>query len=151
MIFLAGAGAILWSALFVRVTLVLMRMYQLEEYDARRIIRWALITPTYFRHRAWLGAAVVQIAGFALALILHSRTVGAAGFVGSGLVANGLWRWATEKKGLVLTTRAHRLLAVTRGVSVCICVAMAVDGAWDPIQLAMIAGVVLAPTVVLGC
>ena len=106
----AIAGWILWMAAIVRIGLVSARMFQLEEYDTRRLLRWAWTTPGWFGHRAALIGALVSwvIAGAGAVRGVH-WAVAVAWAVG-GVVANVAWRWTPAKKGLVSTPRVRRLL-----------------------------------------
>jgi UDP-N-acetylmuramoyl-tripeptide--D-alanyl-D-alanine ligase len=103
-----------WLALLVRVGLVAARMYQIEEYEARRLFAWGA-------DRSWLlhRSALLAAAPVAVLTVLAVAGVAAAGFhtalsaawiagLGAGHV---LWRWLAPKKELVYTPRLRRMLA----------------------------------------
>ena len=150
MIVLALLGALVWAALYFRSDLVLMRMYQLEEYDARRLIRWAKKTPEFLYHPAWLAAAGFQLAFAAAAVLAGDSRVLVAGWLAAGLAANALWAWEAEKKGLVMTARAARLLKASRAVAIALCVLLALEAIFDPWGFLVLLSVVLTPFVVPG-
>ncbi len=53
---LVALAAIVWVMLLFRVVLVAARMFQIEEYESIRFLRWGL-TREWLAHRAvWLGA-----------------------------------------------------------------------------------------------
>jgi UDP-N-acetylmuramoyl-tripeptide--D-alanyl-D-alanine ligase len=129
MIVVAAVAAAVWTALMVRVELVVMRMYQLEEYDARRLFRWALATPKYLFHIAF-----ALLAGFGLLGMIVAAAAGTGWFLppaagGGAVIANAVWRWPVEKKPLVRTARARRLIATSRVVTGLVA-ALAVAATW---------------------
>ena len=62
---IAVAAAMVWLSLQVRIGLVAARMYQIEEYESRRFLRWAM-QRTWIDHRAALVAVLTVIAGYAI-------------------------------------------------------------------------------------
>ena len=55
---LVAIAAIVWLILLFRIVLVAARMFQIEEYESIRFLRWGL-TREWLAHRAvWLGLAV---------------------------------------------------------------------------------------------
>ncbi len=64
----AVAGAA-WLALFARVVLVAARMYQIEEYEARRLLGWGGASAWLLHRRSLVAAApVAAVTVFALAV-----------------------------------------------------------------------------------
>ncbi len=109
----AVAGAA-WLGLLTRAGLVAARMFQLEEYEPRRLLAWGSTRP-WLAHRATVAAGVTAAAATIAAVS------GAAGPAPRPLVASGWfaglllghlgWRWLPPKKELVYTPRLRRLLA----------------------------------------
>jgi UDP-N-acetylmuramoyl-tripeptide--D-alanyl-D-alanine ligase len=135
---IAVAGAA-WLALLLRVVLVAARMYQIEEYEGRRLFEWGSA-------RAWLlhRSAVVAGAPVALATVFALTDTGREGvravLAGTWLVgtvaAQSAWRWLPPKKELVLTPRMRRLLATTALLAVVIAAAVCVALYAGPVWLA---------------
>jgi UDP-N-acetylmuramoyl-tripeptide--D-alanyl-D-alanine ligase len=142
---LAGAA---WTALFVRVLLVAARMYQIEEYEARRLYGWG-------RSRAWLvhAAVVVAAAPVAVATLVALtdirrpglRIALATAWLAGAAAAQAAWRWLPPKKELVLTPRMRRLLTtavlLAVAVAVAVCVALQLAAPWVGGALATLASV----------
>jgi UDP-N-acetylmuramoyl-tripeptide--D-alanyl-D-alanine ligase len=131
MIVVAGVGAVAWVILLDRVELVAMRMYQLEEYDATRLLRWMFATPKYLGHRAFVAAVLLGIAGFDGAVWGNSGWSVPVAVVGATVIANTLWSWPAEKKPLVRTARAQRLIATARAITVLVAAAVVAEYALD--------------------
>jgi len=110
---LAGAA---WLALFIRVVLVAARMYQIEEYEARRLFSWGGTRP-WLLHRSVLVATapVAAVTAFALTDLGRPglRPALAGAWLAGSAAGRALWRWLPPKKELVLTARMRRLLATT--------------------------------------
>ena len=131
---LAGAG---WLALFVRVVLVSARMFQIEEYEVRRLFDWGG-TRAWWLHRSALVAAIpVAVATlFALTDLARPglRAVLAATWLFGAVASQAVWRWLPPKKELVLTPRMRRLLATTTVlgalVAALVCVALELGPVW---------------------
>lgn len=108
---LVAAAAIVWLLLVVRIILVAARMFQIEEYESIRFLRWGL-TREWLAHRTvWLGLAVGVLALTVAAVLPAARTVAIAiAWLASGAAAQLTWRWAAPKRPLVMTARMRRLL-----------------------------------------
>ena len=131
---LAGAA---WLALFTRAVLVAARMYQIEEYEARRLFHWGRST-AWLLHRSVLVAAVPA----ALATLFALTDVGRPGlslalpvaWLVGAMVSQALWQWLPPKKELVLTPRMRRLLGTTMVLAAVVaglvCVALQVAPSW---------------------
>ena len=65
---LVALAAAAWFALLARVGLVAARMYQIEEYEERRLFGWAL-TPAWLLHRSVVAAAVAVAVPRIVALV----------------------------------------------------------------------------------
>ncbi|MHB8717431.1 MAG: Mur ligase family protein [Candidatus Dormibacteria bacterium] len=110
---LVATGAAVWLALGTVVGLVAARMYQLEEYEGRRLFSWGA-TRAWCLHGAVLVGAVPPLAALLAATVSdevrRSPTLVAASWTCGAALAVLLWRWPPAKKPLVLTPRAWRLL-----------------------------------------
>jgi UDP-N-acetylmuramoyl-tripeptide--D-alanyl-D-alanine ligase len=108
---LVAAAAIVWLLLVVRIILVAARMFQIEEYESIRFLRWGL-TREWLAHRTvWLGLAVGVLALAVAAVLPAARTVAiAVAWLASGAAAQLTWRWTAPKRPLVMTARMRRLL-----------------------------------------
>ncbi len=110
---LVAVAAAAWFALLARVGLVAARMYQIEEYEGRRLFGWAL-TPAWLLHRSVVAAAVAVAVPRIVALVDGGwqgiRPLLAAGWLLGGLAGHASWRWLPPKKELVFTPRMRRLL-----------------------------------------
>jgi UDP-N-acetylmuramoyl-tripeptide--D-alanyl-D-alanine ligase len=107
------SGGALWLGLILRRAWVAGRMYQLEEYDARRLLHWLRDTM-----RPWVGTTTLVgvIAGTLLAAAGgHGapRELVPAGLIVGGAATLATWRWPAAKKPLVMTSRARRLAIAT--------------------------------------
>jgi len=109
--FIIGLAAMIWLVWIVRVSLVAARMYQIEEYEAPRLLAWG-------RQRAWLWSTATLVASgscFILGLLmplptdLH-RTGIAVGWLVGAILLHVLWRSQPAKKSLVYTPRMRRIL-----------------------------------------
>jgi UDP-N-acetylmuramoyl-tripeptide--D-alanyl-D-alanine ligase len=104
----------LWAAFGVRLGLVAARMYQIEEYEARRFLTWAL-------QRDWLAGPAIVLASLLMGVVTIAAPFGGAGWrpfvpavwCGVGGMAHASWQWPSPKKDLVFTARMRRLLAVS--------------------------------------
>jgi UDP-N-acetylmuramoyl-tripeptide--D-alanyl-D-alanine ligase len=108
---LVAAAAVVWLLLVVRIILVAARMFQIEEYESIRFLRWGL-TREWLAHRTvWLGLAVGVLALTVAAVLPAARTVAiAVAWLASGAAAQVTWRWTAPKRPLVMTARMRRLL-----------------------------------------
>jgi UDP-N-acetylmuramoyl-tripeptide--D-alanyl-D-alanine ligase len=108
---LVAAAAIVWLLLVVRIILVAARMFQIEEYESIRFLRWGL-TREWLAHRTvWLGLAVGVLALTVAAVLPAARTAAIAiAWLASGAAAQLTWRWTAPKRPLVMTARMRRLL-----------------------------------------
>ncbi|HWW10251.1 MAG TPA: UDP-N-acetylmuramoyl-tripeptide--D-alanyl-D-alanine ligase [Candidatus Acidoferrales bacterium] len=109
-----GLAAVSWLNLMWRVGLVAARMYQIEEYEDARFLRWGA-TRAWLLHRAVVAAAAVALASLLAAIPAGgaSARLVAAGWLAASLVAALLWGWTPAKKPLVVTARMRRLLVGT--------------------------------------
>jgi UDP-N-acetylmuramoyl-tripeptide--D-alanyl-D-alanine ligase len=108
---LVALAAIVWLLLVGRIALVAARMFQIEEYESIRFLRWGL-TREWLAHRAvWLGLAVGVLALSVAAVFPAARTLAiAVAWLASGAAAQLTWRWTSPKRPLVMTARMRRLL-----------------------------------------
>jgi UDP-N-acetylmuramoyl-tripeptide--D-alanyl-D-alanine ligase len=108
---LVAAAAMVWLLLVVRIILVAARMFQIEEYESIRFLRWGL-TREWLAHRTvWLGLAVGVLALTVAAVLPAARTIAIAiAWLASGAAAQLTWRWTAPKRPLVMTARMRRLL-----------------------------------------
>lgn len=122
------AAALVWLGLMARMGLMGARMYQIEEYEGRRLLAWG-------RQRAWLTPpATLYSAATALILGLSSLVgpadwrlldVGGAWLIGSLLVLLS-WRPLPAKKALVYTARMRRILGIALALSALVATLLAV-------------------------
>ena len=108
---LVAVAAIVWLILIFRVVLVAARMFQIEEYESVRFLRWGL-TREWLAHRAvWLGLLVGAVALSVAAILPAGRPVAiAVAWLVSAAAAQFTWRWTSPKRPLVMTARMRRLL-----------------------------------------
>jgi UDP-N-acetylmuramoyl-tripeptide--D-alanyl-D-alanine ligase len=108
---LVALAAIVWLILIFRIVLVAARMFQIEEYESVRFLRWGL-TREWLAHRAvWLGLLVGAVALSVAAVLPAARPVGIAiAWLASAAAAQFTWRWTSPKRPLVMTARMRRLL-----------------------------------------
>jgi len=108
---LVATAAIVWLLLVVRIILVAARMFQIEEYESIRFLRWGL-TREWLAHRTvWLGLAVGVLALTVAAGLPAARAIAIAiAWLASGAAAQLTWRWTAPKRPLVMTARMRRLL-----------------------------------------
>jgi UDP-N-acetylmuramoyl-tripeptide--D-alanyl-D-alanine ligase len=108
---LVAIAAIVWLVLLFRIVLVAARMFQIEEYESVRFLRWGL-TREWLAHRAvWLGLLVGAVALSVAAVWPAARPVGiAVAWLVSAAAAQFTWRWTSPKRPLVMTARMRRLL-----------------------------------------
>ena len=104
-------AAIVWLILIFRIVLVAARMFQIEEYESVRFLRWGL-TREWLVHRAvWLGLLVGAVALSVAAVLPAARPIGIAiAWLVSAAAAQFTWRWTSPKRPLVMTARMRRLL-----------------------------------------
>ena len=132
----AVAGAA-WLALFIRVVLVTARMFQIEEYEGRRLLDWGR-TPAWLLHRSALLAAALVLVATLFAMTDGARPgvrpALAGAWLAGSLIGQALWRWLPPKKELVLTPRMRRLLGTTTLLSALVaalvCVALQLAPLW---------------------
>jgi UDP-N-acetylmuramoyl-tripeptide--D-alanyl-D-alanine ligase len=105
---LVAIAAVVWLILLFRIVLVAARMFQIEEYESVRFLRWGL-TREWLAHRAvWLGLLVGAVALSVAAVWPAARPVGiAVAWLVSAAAAQFTWRWTSP---LVMTARMRRLL-----------------------------------------
>src|ERR1700692_2960055 len=86
-------------------------MFQIEEYESIRFLRWGL-TRQWLAHRAlWLGFLVGAVAPSVAAVLPAARPIGIAiAWLASAAAAQFTWRWTSPKRPLVMTARMRRLL-----------------------------------------
>lgn len=108
---LVALAAIVWVILIFRIVLVAARMFQIEEYESVRFLRWGL-TREWLAHRAaWLGLLVGAVALSVAAVLPSARPIGIAiAWLVSAAAAQFTWRWTSPKRPLVMTARMRRLL-----------------------------------------
>jgi UDP-N-acetylmuramoyl-tripeptide--D-alanyl-D-alanine ligase len=108
---LVALAAIVWLILVFRIVLVAARMFQIEEYESVRFLRWGL-TREWLAHRAvWLGLLVGAVALSVAAVLPAARPIGIAiAWLASAAAAQFTWRWTSPKRPLVMTARMRRLL-----------------------------------------
>jgi UDP-N-acetylmuramoyl-tripeptide--D-alanyl-D-alanine ligase len=108
---LVALAAIVWLILVFRIVLVAARMFQIEEYESVRFLRWGM-TREWLAHRAvWLGLLVGAVALSVAAVLPAARPVGIAiAWLASAAAAQFTWRWTSPKRPLVMTARMRRLL-----------------------------------------
>jgi UDP-N-acetylmuramoyl-tripeptide--D-alanyl-D-alanine ligase len=108
---LVAVAAVVWLVLVARIILVAARMFQIEEYESIRFLRWGL-TREWIAHRAvWLGLGVGVIALSVAAVLPAARDIAIAiAWLASGAAAQLTWRWTAPKRPLVMTARMRRLL-----------------------------------------
>jgi UDP-N-acetylmuramoyl-tripeptide--D-alanyl-D-alanine ligase len=108
---LVALAAIVWLVLIFRIVLVAARMFQIEEYESIRFLRWGL-TREWLAHRAvWLGLLVGAVGLSVAAALPAARPIGIAiAWLASAAAAQFTWRWTSPKRPLVMTARMRRLL-----------------------------------------
>ena len=108
---LVAAAAIVWLILIFRIVLVAARMFQIEEYESVRFLRWGL-TREWLAHRTvWLGLLVGAVALSVAAILPAGRPIAiAVAWLVSAAAAQFTWRWTSPKRPLVMTARMRRLL-----------------------------------------
>ena len=116
-------AATLWFAW--RRSLTYLHLFQQEEYDGRRFLRW-LVTSISFDRKLTvallpLGLAELALAGSVRGWIFH---VAAAGLFATTAAFEADPRQASKKK-LALTARATRILAIGLGLTALVAIAAA--------------------------
>ncbi len=108
---LVALAAVVWVILVFRIVLVAARMFQIEEYESVRFLRWGL-TREWLAHRAvWLGLLLGAVALSVAAVLPAARPIGIAiAWLVSAAAAQFTWRWTSPKRPLVMTARMRRLL-----------------------------------------
>ena len=113
-------AALVWLGWMTRAGLMGARMYQIEEYEAPRLLAWG-------RQRAWLAPRPI-LAGAGLALVIGlaglaapedwRRMVAGLAWLAGAAVAVALWRTLPAKKPLVYTQRMRRILGVSAALAI---------------------------------
>jgi UDP-N-acetylmuramoyl-tripeptide--D-alanyl-D-alanine ligase len=104
-------AAIVWLILIFRIVLVAARMFQIEEYESIRFLRWGLTREWLVHRTVWLGLLVGAVALSVAAILPAARPVGIAiAWLVSAAAAQFTWRWTAPKRPLVMTARMRRLL-----------------------------------------
>ena len=140
-IVLTALGALAWLAWLARADLLAARMYQIEEYEARRLLAWGR-QPAWLVSRAALaGGAVALVIGIVLVIPTGARPLSAAlGWLGGALLLHTLWQPLPAKKPLVFTARLRRILGGAGAVALVLAGALV----WLALRLPPALGVVLA-------
>ena len=108
-------AALVWLSWLVRAGLMAARMYQIEEYEGRRLLAWG-------RQRAWLLPSAVVLAVAALVVVSVGVSLIAPhdpfGAVGLGWICAAValhlaWKPLPAKKPLVYTMRMRRILGAS--------------------------------------
>ena len=105
------AAAAAWLALMARVGLVAARLYQIEEYESRRFLRW-IRQSRWVDHRSVVFAAGVAVVGLIAGIAAAgdaAAVAGAAAWLAGSAGAHTLWRWPAAKRDLAWTARMRRL------------------------------------------
>lgn len=148
---LLAAAALAWLALLGTVGLVAARMYQIEEYEGRRLLAWGR-TRAWTLHRSTVVAAALPVL-VAVVVALAGTTASTRRLVGAAWLVSAApailrWRWIPPKKELVFTPRLRRLLAAASLLSVLVAAALATVIGLAPASLAalVVAGAVAGVT-----
>jgi len=108
---LVALAAIVWLILIFRIVLVAARMFQIEEYESIRFLRWGLTREWLVHRTVWLGLLVGAVALSVAAILPAARPIGIAiAWLVSAAAAQFTWRWTAPKRPLVMTARMRRLL-----------------------------------------
>jgi len=108
---LVALAAVVWVILIFRIVLVAARMFQIEEYESIRFLRWGLTREWLVHRTVWLGLLVGAVALSVAAILPAARPVGIAiAWLVSAAAAQFTWRWTSPKRPLVMTARMRRLL-----------------------------------------
>jgi UDP-N-acetylmuramoyl-tripeptide--D-alanyl-D-alanine ligase len=123
---LVALAAVVWVILIFRIVLVAARMFQIEEYESVRFLRWGL-TREWLAHRAvWLGLLLGAVALSVAAVLPAARPIGIAiAWLVSAAAAQFTWRWTSPKRPLVMTARMRRLLIAGGFLAVVLAAALA--------------------------
>jgi UDP-N-acetylmuramoyl-tripeptide--D-alanyl-D-alanine ligase len=123
---LVALAAVVWVILVFRIVLVAARMFQIEEYESVRFLRWGL-TREWLAHRAvWLGLLLGAVALSVAAVFPAARPIGIAiAWLVSAAAAQFTWRWTSPKRPLVMTARMRRLLIAGGFLAVVLAAALA--------------------------
>ena len=102
---------IMFMAFAVRRLILYLHVFQQEEYDAPRFLKWVVTTASFDKRLSlWVASLLVIMMFFA-----HLQGWVAVAIVG-GLFISAAWRERNPlkdaKKKLVLTARAKRILAI---------------------------------------
>lgn len=112
-------AAAAWTVWLGRAELMVARIYQIEEYEADRLLRWGSQRAWIWANAALAGAAAACVLGFG-ALVLpadgQSAGIGVAWLAGAALL-HLIWKPLPAKKELVYTARMRRLLGATFGIT----------------------------------
>jgi UDP-N-acetylmuramoyl-tripeptide--D-alanyl-D-alanine ligase len=130
---LIALAACAWLAFMVRPALVAARMFQIEEYERIRFLRWG-IGARWTAHRAVvLSACVAAVALLVAALTGTQQRTVAAGWLIASVAGAAVWTWLPPKKPLVFTARLRRVL-IASGIVGAVIAALAAwllaSGAW---------------------
>ena len=128
------AAALVWLGLMARMGLMGARMYQIEEYEGKRLLAWGKQSAWLIPNATVLGAilafAIGQLGWVTQTMLLaipkewDSAIAGLSWLAGSSL-ALALWRPLPAKKPLVYTARIRRILAVALALGVALAVLFA--------------------------
>ena len=136
---LVVTSALVWLGWMSRAGLMGARMYQIEEYEGKRLLAWG-------KQRAWLFPNSTLV-GVLLALIFGLTSlrftsngqelwVGLTWGIGAG-ITSALWHPLSAKKALVYTARMRRILGVALALGVILAVLLVAALLALPPQLAL--------------
>ena len=116
---LLALGGALWLVALARVSLVAARMLQIEEYEARRFLRWGT-APSWLAHRSVMLGTGIAAVGLIAAAVHRDGAAIIAGiaWVAASVTATWWWQWTPPKRALVLTARMRRVLCAAAAVAV---------------------------------
>ena len=113
---LVALAAVAWLVFLGRAVLVAARMYQIEEYEARRLFAWGR-TREWVAHRSVTAAATVSTIALVETTLTNgwngARYLAAGGWLLASVIGAATWTWLDPKKELVFTPRMRRLLGST--------------------------------------
>jgi UDP-N-acetylmuramoyl-tripeptide--D-alanyl-D-alanine ligase len=140
-VLVAALAALVWLGWLARASLMAARMYQIEEYEAKRLLAWGR-QPAWLASRAALsGGAAALVIGLAVLIAPGVRPLSAGlGWLGGALLLHALWQPLAAKKPLVYTARLRRILGGAGGVALVLAGVLV----WAVPRLPSVAGVVLA-------
>ena len=138
-------AALIWLLWLVRAGLMAARIYQIEEYEAPRLLRWG-------SQRAWLwargvlvGASVALVTGIVAQFLSQpvGRVVLAAGWLLGAIFLHALWTPLPAKKALVYTARVRRILSASVALALVMAIVAGVLLLVLPLPLAALLTIVL--------